>query len=183
MKSRHLTLPPLLLALAAVACAAPAHAAKPHEHGVALLDVAVEAGRVSFSLETPLDNLLGFEHAPRTDAERAKADAAVARLRDAAALFRIDSAAGCTLGKVDLVSAALGLGPAAGIAAAGKEGHTDLDGQFDFRCTAGARAGFVELGLFDAFPALKRIELQLATPKGQMKVTLRRPQSRVALVR
>jgi hypothetical protein len=180
MHDRPLALPPLLLALASLACAVPVHAAKPHEHGVAMLDVAVEAGRVSFSLETPLDNLLGFEHAPRTDAERAKADAALARLRDAAALFRIDSAAGCTLGKVELVSSALGLGP---VAAGGKEGHADLDGQFDFRCTAGARAGFVEVGLFDAFPALKRIELQLVTPKGQMKVTLRRPQSRVALVR
>jgi hypothetical protein len=76
-----------------------------------------------------------------------------------------------------------GSGPWARVAAAAKEGHADLDGQFDFQCTAGARAGFVELGLFDAFPALKRIELQLVTPKGQMKVTLRRPQSRVALVR
>lgn len=168
-------------ALALAALGAPVHAARPHEHGVATLDVAVEAGRVSFSLDTPLDNLLGFEHAPRTDAERAKAAAAVARLRDAAALFRIDSAAACTLGKVELVSSALGLGPAP--AAAGKEGHADLQGQFDFLCTAGNRAGFVELGLFDAFPALKRMDLQLVTPKGQMKVTLRRPQTRVALVR
>lgn len=171
------------VAMAALAGATPALAASPHEHGVARLDVAVDAGRVSFSLETPLDNLLGFERAPRTDAERAKADDAVARLRDAARLFRIDSAAGCTLAKVDLVSAALGLGRGPAPAAAAKEGHADLDGQFDFQCTAGARAGFVELGLFDAFPALKRIELQLVTPKGQMKVTLRRPQSRVALVR
>lgn len=179
MTYQSLTLP--CLALAACLWAAPALAASPHEHGVATLDVAVEAGRVSFSLETPLDNLLGFERAPRTDAERAKADAALARLRDAAALFRIDPAAGCTLAKVELVSPVLGLGPPP--TAAGKEGHGDLDGQFDFRCTAGARAGFVEVGLFDAFASLKRIDLQLATPKGQMKVTLRRPQSRVALVR
>jgi uncharacterized protein YfcZ (UPF0381/DUF406 family) len=144
------------------------------------LDVAVEAGRVSFSLETPLDNLLGFEHAPRTDAERAKANAVLAQLRSAAALFRVDAAAGCKLGPVQLVSPALGLGPAP---ASAKEGHADLDAQFDFACTAGARAGFVEVGLFDAFPALKRIELQVVTPKGQMKATLRRPQTRVALVR
>jgi hypothetical protein len=60
------------VAMAALAGATPALAASPHEHGVARLDVAVDAGRVSFSLETPLDNLLGFERAPRTDAERAK---------------------------------------------------------------------------------------------------------------
>jgi hypothetical protein len=39
------------------------------------------------------------------------------------------------------------------------------------------------VGLFDAFPQVKRIDLQVATPKGQMKATLRRPATRVLLVR
>ncbi len=158
-----------------------AHAAPPHEHGVARLDVAVEAGRVSIELDTPLDNLLGFERAPRSDAERDRVTALVARLRAGAVLFRIDAAAGCSLAKVDLVSAPIGLGKEGSTAAAGD--HADLSGSFDFRCKDGARAGFVEIGLFDAFPALKRIDLQLATPRGQIKTVLRRPASRVALVR
>lgn len=157
----------------------PALAAPAHEHGVARLDVAAEPGRVTLELDTPLDNLLGFEHAPRTDAERDRAAAVVARLRAGDALFRIDPAAGCTLAAVELVSAPLQLGPAS--TAAGS--HGDLAGRFEFRCKDGARAGFVEVGLFDAFPALRRIELQVATPKGQLKATLRRPASRVALVR
>ena len=64
---------------------------------MAKLDVAVEPSRVTLELDTPLDNLLGFERAPRTDAERQQADAAVAKLKAAAGLFRIDNAAGCTL--------------------------------------------------------------------------------------
>jgi hypothetical protein len=39
------------------------------------------------------------------------------------------------------------------------------------------------VGLFNAFPALRRIELQVATPRGQMRATLLRPASRVALPR
>ena len=156
-----------------------AQSAGPHAHGVAQLDVAVSANRLSIELDTPLDNLLGFEHAPRTDAERAKAAALVARLRDGASLFRIDSAAGCTLAAVDLRSAPLSLGQASPAATE----HGDLLARFDFHCTAGARAGHVEVGLFDAFAGLKRLDLQVATPRGQLKATLHRPASRVALVR
>ena len=165
----------LALALGASALAA----GKAHEHGVARLDVAVAANAVRIELDTPLDNLLGFERAPRSDAERDKVKATLARLRDGAALFRIDPAAGCALAQVELVSAPLQLGPA--VAATGD--HGDLEGSYQFNCVAGAKAGFVEVGLFDAFAGLKRVELQVVTPRGQMKATLRRPASRVVLAR
>ena len=164
-----------LLFAAAGACAAGAH-----EHGVVKLDVAVEGSRVVIEIDSPLDNLLGFEHAPRSDAEREKADAMLKKLRDAAQLFRIDGNAGCTLGAVDLRSAPLQLGKKP---AAANDTHGDLEGSFEFKCKAGAKAAFLEVGLFDAFPQIKRIDLQVATPKGQMKATLRRPSTRVMLVR
>jgi Protein of unknown function (DUF2796) len=167
---------PLLLALL---FAAPVLAAPAHQHGVAALDVAVEPSRVTLDLDTPLDNLLGFERAPRTDAERERAAAVVKKLNAAEGLFRIDSAAGCTLAKVTLVSAPLGLGTAV----VDKEGHADLQGRFEFTCKAGSKAGFVEVGLFDAFSSLKRIDLQVVTPRGQLKATLVKPASRVALAR
>jgi hypothetical protein len=154
-------------------------AAPAHQHGEARLDVAVEFGRVTLELDTPLDSLLGFERAPRTDAERERATAVVSKLNEAASLFRIDPAAGCTPARVTLVAPVLGLGGAV----PEKEGHAELAGRFEFVCKAGARAGFIEVGLFDAFAALKRIELQVVSPKGQMKATLVRPASRVALVR
>jgi hypothetical protein len=176
---------PALLALALcgpalLALAGAAHAAGAHEHGVVKLDVAVDGSRVLIEIDSPLDNLLGFEHAPRTDADRAKADAMVKKLRDAATLFRIDGSAGCTLGAVDLQSAPLQLGKKP---AAANDTHGDLEGSFEFKCKAGAKAAFLEVSLFDAFPQVKRIDLQVATPKGQMKATLRRPATRVLLVR
>lgn len=157
-----------------------AWAAGPHQHGVAQLDVGVEPGRVTLDLDTPLDNLLGFERAPRTDAERERAAAVVKKLQAADGLFRIDPAAGCTLAKVTLKSAALGLGADA---AAAKGDHADLEGRFEFTCKAGAKAGFVEVGLFEAFAPLKRIELQVVTQRGQLKAVLVRPASRVVLAR
>ena len=169
----------LALALALELSTAAQAAGKAHEHGVARLDIAVAANGVSIELDTPLSNLLGFERAPRTDAERDKVKAAVARLRDGAALFRIDPAAGCTLDKVELVSAPLQLG----LATPAADDHGDLGGSYQFNCQAGAKAGFVEVGLFEAFAGLKRVELQVAMPRGQLKATLRRPASRVVLAR
>lgn len=171
MKSQLLS---IVLSACAVGAAA---AAQPHAHGVARLDIAVEPTRVVFDLESPLDNIVGFERAPRTDAERERAKTALALLNDAASMFRIDTAAGCSVHKVELQAPVLEAG------ADTKEGHAELQGHFEFHCTAGAKAGHVELGLFAAFAALRRIELQVVTPRGQLKARLTRPASRVALVR
>jgi hypothetical protein len=174
---RHAT---ILLCLALAAGRAGA-ADRPHEHGVARLDVAVEGQRIVLQLETPLDNLVGYEHAPRNDAERQRADAVVAQLKAADQLFTIDGAAQCKLAKVTLQSAALGLDAAAAPAAADE--HADLDGTYEFECRNAGRAGFVDVALFDAFPRLARIDVQAIAPKGQLRATLRRPSRRIALVR
>jgi hypothetical protein len=171
------------LALGAALCiAASAQAAgHAHEHGVVKLDIAIDAGTVTVQMQTPLDNLIGFERAPRNDAERKKADAAVARLKAADSLFRIDPAAGCTLGKVELVSAPLKLG--ASEPGAADDGHADLDADFTFTCRNAAGAAFIDLALFNAFAGMQRIEVQIAAPQGQFKRTLQRPASRITLGR
>lgn len=162
---------------AALLAPALVHAGKAHEHGAAKLDVAFEAGKLSIGLETPLDNLLGFERAPRTDAERKAADAAVATLKAGDKLFSIDPAALCTLGKVELESAVLKLGAAA--AAAKADEHGDLDASWEFSCKGAP--SFVDVGLATAFKRMGRIEVQTATAKGQAKLTLKAPAKRVAL--
>jgi hypothetical protein len=173
----------LLLALA-LAVPAAAFAGKAHQHGVAKLDIGADPGKLVIAFETPLDNLLGFERAPRTDAERKQAADAIAKLKDGAALFRIDPAAACTLASVELNSAPLklGAGTAAGKDDGKDDGHGDLDAEYSFNCT-GAPAGHVEIALFDAFPRLQRLRVQAATAKGQASQTLKRPAKRIELRR
>ena len=152
-----------------------------HEHGVVKLDIAIEAGRITLQMESPLDNLIGFEHTPRNDTERRRAAVALTTLRAADKIFRIDPAAGCTLAQVELTSAPLQLGnPEAGAA---EDGHGDLDGDFEFRCKDTAKATFIDIGLFSAFEATQRVEVQVAAPRGQLQRTLRRPAARVDLTR
>jgi hypothetical protein len=157
-------------------------AGQPHQHGVARLDIAADPGRLTVLLDTPLDNLVGFERAPRTDAERQRAGEAVDRLKDGTSLFRIDPAAACTLASVELVSAALKLGAAAPTASTAKGDHADLEATWSFNCT-GTPAAFVEVGLFDSFERLQTLDVQAATAKGQAKRRLKRPARRIELRR
>jgi len=162
----------------ALATALPAWAGKAHEHGAARLDVAVDDGTLTIVLDTPLDGLLGFERAPRSEAEKRAADQAVATLRAADKLFAIDPAARCTPASVALDSAPLKLGSAA---PAKDDGHGDLEGTFTFQCQAAP--AFVDAGLFKSFPRLSRIDVQVATAKGQRKQVLKRPAQRIDLPR
>ena len=152
-----------------------------HQHGVLKLDIAVEARKLSLQMQSPLDNLVGFERAPRNEAERSRVDAALAKLKAGQTLFTIDPAAQCSLARVELTSGVLKLGPAA---PAGKTSeHADIDAVFDFDCQDAARATFVDVALFDAFAGMKQIDVQVATPTGQRKQTLKRPAKRVTLTR
>lgn len=150
-----------------------------HVHGQVKLDVAVEGPAIVIAMESPLENFVGFEHAPKTDAEKKAAEAAVARLRAADQLFMIDPAANCKLGPIDLQSSALGLGKAEADAGAAA-GHADLDGSFAFNCTNAAAAKFIDIGLFTAFRGMRQIDAQIVTREGQFKRTLKRPNSRLA---
>lgn len=157
-------------------------ASKAHEHGSLKLDVAIEGNKLTIAMEAPLDNLLGFERAPRTDAERKAAADVLTRLRSmdkGTPLFAVDTAAQCTLGKTEVQAPVLepGAKPAA------KDGHADLDASYEFTCAKPDALRTLDVGLFDAYKRIQRIDVQVAGPKGQSKVTLKRPARSVKLVR
>lgn len=174
-----MNLPNCGAALALAFALLPLHAAaagKAHEHGIARLDIAVDARTITLHLDSPLDNLLGFEHEPRTEAQRRQADALVSQLQAADQLFRFDPAAQCALTRTTLESTPLKLG--AGTAP--DDGHADLDGDFEFTCADPARAAYVDVALF-RFDHLQQISVQVAAPDGQFRRDLKRPATRVAL--
>jgi hypothetical protein len=148
-----------------------------HVHGLVKLDVAIDGPAVVIEMEAPLDNFVGFERAPRTDAEKKTAEDVIASLRAADQLFKIDPAANCKLGPVTLRSPALGLDKAEADAI---EGHADLDGTFAFNCTNAAAAKFIDVDLFNGFKGTRQIDAQIASPEGQFKRTLKRPATRLA---
>lgn len=164
----------------ALAGAALPSGAAPHVHGAAQLDVATEPRRISLQLRSPLEALLGFERAPRSAAERRLADTVLARLKAADGLFKVDPAAGCRPGEVEIDADALA--PRATATRPG-DGHADLEASFSFDCDDASKAAYLDVGLFDAFARMQRIDVQLVTPRGQSKRMLQRPAKRIALSR
>lgn len=86
---------------------APAQSPGAHVHGRAVLEIAVDSEMVQLDLHSPLDNLLGFEHAPRTGEERRAAQAMAAKLHQGDNLFVFTPSARCQLKSTHLKSAAL----------------------------------------------------------------------------
>lgn len=166
-----------------MACAASgvATAGKPHEHGVARMDVAVEARSISVTLDTPLENLVGFERAPRTAAERERVDQALATLRQSGRWLVPDAAAGCAAAAVEIEAPVLGVPQAP--AQEAQSPHADLIARVRFQCADATRAAHLDLELFKAFPRFKRVDVQLVTPRAQFGTTLRPAAPRLPIAR
>ena len=79
----------------------------PHEHGAANLTIAVDANQLQIDLESPADNIFGFEYVPTSKEDKQKAKDAVKQLKDAKTLFSIPKEAQCHLDKVTVASAVL----------------------------------------------------------------------------
>ena len=96
----------IMAAMVVVELALPTRAqgAGPHVHGVAALEIAQDGVMVQINLNSPLDNLLGFERAPRNEKERQTVRTVASKLHQADNLFIFTPAAQCRLGAVRLES-------------------------------------------------------------------------------
>jgi hypothetical protein len=136
---------------------------------------------VLIELDSPLENFLGFEHAPATPAQREAVRDMARRLRAAEAIFVFTPAARCAPASVTLESEALDPalleGTTADAAPAEQggepaEAHGDLEAVFRFVCAEPGRLHGVDVRLFEAYGGLKEIEVQLVAPGGQAAVEL-----------
>lgn len=171
------------LALALVgAGAAQAHGQHAHVHGEVDLGIAIEGPAIIVEMRTPLDNLVGFERAPRNDVEKNTVDQALARLRAADHLFKVDPAGNCKLGPVTVEAPVLGL-MSAGTAPAkdsSKDEHAELVASVAFNCTSADQVKHIDLDLFQAFTRMRQIDAEIVTAEGQHKRSLKRPASRLS---
>ena len=157
-----------------------------HEHGAATLDVVLDGAELSIDLDSPATNLLGFEHAPSTEAQR-DAVARAERLLESGELLEPDAAASCalsgsrvTLGFAD-PEADHDAHDAAG-AEAHHEGqgehdeaaaaHADIEASWSFSCEAPDRLSAIATRFFAAFDGFTDIDVQVAGPSGQTLVEL-----------
>ncbi len=158
-----------LLALSASllgASQALAHGGKAHVHGAGKMQVVVDGNELSIRIEAPLHDLVGFEHAPRSDRQRSAARQALDRFNQGETLFTPSSAAQCRLGSTRVEAPVLQGGQDTG------DGHADLVAEYRFSCAQPARLTGMEVQLATHFPGLRRIDAEVVSARGQQATRL-----------
>lgn len=68
-----------------------------HEHGVGLMNMAIDGDVLAIELNVPGADIVGFEHAATAEADRAAVERALAVLADPANLIALPAAAACRM--------------------------------------------------------------------------------------
>lgn len=167
-----------------------------HVHGIAEMDVAVLGDEVEIALRSPAMNMVGFEHAPRTDEQRERLNGAVDSLRDGDALFAFGDAL-CRLLEAEVHHAREPNGHGYDALAddehadhehdehehdEGEHGegehdeahdgatHSEIRAHYHFACERTVER--VDIGLFERFPRSESIRVQYLTDDTQGAQTL-----------
>ena len=180
---RHLLLAlPLAILPLAVAHAADEHdhehgSLGAHEHGVGRLDAALDGKTLALELQSPAMNLVGFEHAATSDADKAKVAAARALLEQPLALFNLPKAAGCVVENQELESPLFADTPDADddhdkdAKDEHHHDHSEIHAHYQFTCATPDALKTLDLAnIFNSFPATQKIQIQLIGPSGQQGV-------------
>lgn len=174
----------------------PALAADAHVHGHATLQVSVDGNRLLLEFTSPLDNLVGFEHAPRNEKQTAAVRGMAARLHEPSGLFVPTPEAACAPASVELKSAVLEPAllarkaaprpaperpvsqPARGKGTQAE--HAALSADSVFNCERPEKLTSLEVRIFDVFAQVRRLDVQVAGPRKQVSARLTARSRRVS---
>lgn len=165
-----------------------------HVHGLATLSIAVEGDAVGMALAAPGADIVGFEHAPDSKADRAAVKAAQARLSAPLDLFTLPAAAGCTLAAAEVKLLKLeadgveeidldhghGHGHSHGHDH-DKDGHTEFRADWRLTCTDPAAIDVIGFAFFAAFPNAMEVEVEIVSDAGARSVKVGRDAPTLAL--
>lgn len=182
MRRLLLALPFALLPLAAMAEEAHDHdhaehaSLGAHEHGVAQLNVALDGNTLEIELESPAMNLVGFEHAPSSDADKTAISQARNELNKPLNLFSLNTG-DCSVTSTELESPLFD-DDHAHAAGEHEHEHSEIHAHYSFNCKQPQALQQLDLTrLFKQFPATHKIQLQLIGPNGQQGAELSPEQS------
>ncbi|GAB5993307.1 DUF2796 domain-containing protein [Aeromonas enteropelogenes] len=154
-----------------------------HEHGHGHLNLVLDGNQLMLEFQAPAADLVGFEHAAKSNKEKAQYARAVDRLKQPDTLFRFAPAAGCKLTQQE-------------INAANKEhdhdhdhdhqksddghddhqhdeaGHADIGAMYTYTCALPDKLAGLEATLFSVYPSLEKLSVQGILPTGQTAAEL-----------
>jgi hypothetical protein len=159
-----------------------------HEHGVAHLNVAVEGANLHLEFISPSANIVGFEHPPRTGAQKTAVENAVETLKDGESLIVLPAGAQCSFGvptvDTDIDSdpspESEGAHPQEHDEAEGHQRHSEFTAEYHFVCEHPEELTGVDVLLFRYFPGVEHIEVRLLTGTKQAAQELTAKNNRIS---
>lgn len=138
---------------------------KAHEHGVGLMNIAVETQNVEIELESPGADIVGFEHAAKTSAQKKAIEAAEDKLKDGDRLFAFPSGAKCRMTEVEIESPRLESDK--GHKHEHEDGHSEFHAHYHFQCESPGQLTHMDVRYFEMFPAAHELTVQMISAAGQ----------------
>jgi hypothetical protein len=174
-----------------------------HVHGVAHMNVAVEGDTVYIEFSSPAANIVGFEHHPETAEQKKAIETAIETLKAGDKLFKLSPKAQGKLTKsvvdTDIANTSHPESHAEHGNEHGKhhehdkkhgekhhhandhERHSDFKAEYRFVCKRPEKLAHIEVMLFDIFPGIEHIEVQILTETTQTAVELTAKKYKIAL--
>lgn len=141
-----------------------------HVHGEAELNLVVDGQQLLVEFISPLENLLGFEHAPQTAEQKQAYQDLQQQLTDYRSLFTLTNAE-CV--QTEQHSEA----PFADEHA----GHAEWHGEYHLQCTEFGNDASLEPQLFSSYPGVEKLSIQLISAKGQSQFIVSKDNDRIPL--
>ena len=175
-----------------------------HEHGVSEAKLAVDGNIVEIELHSPGADIVGFEHSPESDSDKAAVAKAAAILAKGGEIFAAAPAAGCSLIDADVDAPGLETGhddhadkhhgkkshahehghkdrDGAETEKYAEDGHSEFKAHYRFRCGNTDKLTHFNVKLFEHFPGARELRVEAITPGGQFVRELKPGSARLAL--
>ncbi|CAN1723885.1 DUF2796 domain-containing protein [Hyphomicrobium sp. 1Nfss2.1] len=151
-----------------------------HVHGHGTLNIAVEDKSISMELEVPGMDIVGFEHAATSDAQKQMVDEAKMILQRVLEVFPVPAAAECTVASVDVAVEAerhhdeddhdakdAKAGDHDHDSHEGHEGHNQFHATYELACSNPSALTSIGFNYFKHFAGAQALTVNLVTSKGQ----------------
>lgn len=162
-----------------------------HAHGYGELNVAIDGPKVALELNSPAFNIVGFEHSPETDKDKATIKNALSILNDGSGLFLFPAVAGCRLANVNVVSSLTEAqhsvhkehdsdhkDQASDHKTSKHEDHSNNDihsefhANYQFQCDVIEKVNTIQVMIFKHFPNTRQLNVQMILPNSQSAMEL-----------
>jgi hypothetical protein len=153
----------------------------PHEHGKVTINAALDGNQLVIELDSPAVNVVGFEHTPRTDNERAAVSAAAKLLGNGRGLFTMPTEARCQFEKTALKAPQWETTDDVPGQPETPGQHADYEARFTYQCWSPDHLTWLEPALLDKLRNVTEARLNIATPKGQRSEVATSGRVRVAM--